>query len=505
MRTHPYAVPLLAALLPALVGAQIAMVFKVPSWGNDEPAHTGYVAALAEGRLPTIETDIVDDPDRFPGTAGEFRGWDEDHGDIWTANHPPLFHPAMVPVWWVASEHQSGMIITMRLANTLGFAVWLFPGGRDRARAGASTARGGGAGDGGRGGPDTRAAVGVLRQRRLGVGVRAAAGPDDDPDVAWCRDPAPAGHRCAGRDGGGGHPGPGRADGRVVRGRAAHRADPAGGVARRSGSLRHGRRHPGPRVRLVLRAQPAPVRRPHGPERPAGQVRAVPGGGTRPDRQHPGAHRAHTGHTDRDRGRAGARPDRAGALGATRRRAARCGVGAAVPAGTGHLAERGRFPRHRRRLPRPLPHAGDAAAGHGDRRRHARGGSLVAPPSACDPGGRASRLVGGRRVVSGAAGVAGGGAGPAGEVLRVRPAGELAGRRPVAGRVGGAGGRCRGWRSSRCWSGGRGRPRGPARSRSRRRAEWRSRSACSGRARPCPAAARCRRRVVRVRRSGWSP
>lgn len=123
---HRYAVPLLAAVMLALVGAQIALVFKVPSWGNDEPAHTGYVAALAEGRLPTIETDIVDDPARFPGTAGEFRGWDEEHGDIWTANHPPLFHLAMVPVWWVASDHQTAMIITMRLANTLGFAAWLF-------------------------------------------------------------------------------------------------------------------------------------------------------------------------------------------------------------------------------------------------------------------------------------------------------------------------------------------------------------------------------------------
>ncbi|MDR7255365.1 hypothetical protein J2X46_004367 [Nocardioides sp. BE266] len=123
---HPYAVPLLAATMLALVGAQIALVFKVPSWGNDEPAHTGYVAALAEGRLPTIETDIVDDPARFPGTAEEFRGWDEEHGDIWTANHPPLFHLAMVPVWWALSDHQSGMVITMRLANTLGFAAWLF-------------------------------------------------------------------------------------------------------------------------------------------------------------------------------------------------------------------------------------------------------------------------------------------------------------------------------------------------------------------------------------------
>ena len=77
------------------------------------------------GRLPTIDTDIVDDPARFPGTAGEFAGWDDAHGDIWTANHPPLFHLAMVPVWWVASDHQTPMIITMRLANTLGFAGWL--------------------------------------------------------------------------------------------------------------------------------------------------------------------------------------------------------------------------------------------------------------------------------------------------------------------------------------------------------------------------------------------
>lgn len=120
-----YAVPVLVALLMALVGAQIALIFKVPSWANDEPAHIGYVAALAQGQLPTINTDIVDDPARFPRTAAELQGWDEAHGDIWTANHPPAFHVAMVPVWWLLSDHQSGMVITMRLINTLGFAVWL--------------------------------------------------------------------------------------------------------------------------------------------------------------------------------------------------------------------------------------------------------------------------------------------------------------------------------------------------------------------------------------------
>lgn len=124
---HPRAIPLLLAVLIAAVGAQVALVSTVPSWANDEPAHVGYVAALAEGRLPTIETDIVDDPARFPLTAEELRGRDEEHGDIWTANHPPLVPLAMVPVWWALSDvNQSGMVITMRIANSLGFALWLF-------------------------------------------------------------------------------------------------------------------------------------------------------------------------------------------------------------------------------------------------------------------------------------------------------------------------------------------------------------------------------------------
>lgn len=124
---RPDAVALLGGVLLFLVGAQIALVHTVPSWANDEPAHLGYVAALASGDLPTIETDIVDDPARFPLTAEEFAGEDEEHGDIWTANHPPLFHLAMVPVWWALSDvNQSGMVITMRIANTLGFAAWLY-------------------------------------------------------------------------------------------------------------------------------------------------------------------------------------------------------------------------------------------------------------------------------------------------------------------------------------------------------------------------------------------
>lgn len=73
LAARPDVVPLLAAALLLLVGAQVALVFKVPSWGNDEPAHMGYVASLAAGDLPDIETDIVDDPARFPSTAEELR------------------------------------------------------------------------------------------------------------------------------------------------------------------------------------------------------------------------------------------------------------------------------------------------------------------------------------------------------------------------------------------------------------------------------------------------
>lgn len=118
-------IPLALAVMLVAIGAQIAFIFKVPSWGNDEPAHVGYIAALAEGNLPTIDTDIVDDPARFPGTAVEFQGWDEAHGDIWTANHPPIYHLMLVPIWWASSGDQTAMIVTMRLVNTVGFGLWL--------------------------------------------------------------------------------------------------------------------------------------------------------------------------------------------------------------------------------------------------------------------------------------------------------------------------------------------------------------------------------------------
>lgn len=123
---HPLTVPLLMAVLVLAVGAQVACVFKFPSWGNDEPAHLGYVAALARGDLPTIESDTVPDPAAFGDLAPALEGWDEEHGDIWTANHPPLFHLALLPLWWAGDGEPQQVFIALRLVNTLGFAAWVF-------------------------------------------------------------------------------------------------------------------------------------------------------------------------------------------------------------------------------------------------------------------------------------------------------------------------------------------------------------------------------------------
>lgn len=113
LAAHPMAVPILLACLLFTIGAQVACTFAIPSWSNDEPAHLGYVATLAHGDLPTI-----DSPSGFVGR-------DEAHDHIWTANHPPAFHVLMVPVWELSSGDVGAAAVAMRLANTLGFAVWL--------------------------------------------------------------------------------------------------------------------------------------------------------------------------------------------------------------------------------------------------------------------------------------------------------------------------------------------------------------------------------------------
>lgn len=111
---HPLAVPFLLAVVLLAIGAQAACLYNHPNPANDEPAHVGYVAALAEGDLPTIDT------------PSGYQGSDEAHSHIWTANHPPMFHALLVPVWWLSGDDPGTATIAMRLVNTVGFAGWLF-------------------------------------------------------------------------------------------------------------------------------------------------------------------------------------------------------------------------------------------------------------------------------------------------------------------------------------------------------------------------------------------
>ncbi|WP_147381415.1 hypothetical protein [Nocardioides immobilis] len=111
---HPLAVPFLLAIVMLAIGAQAACLYDHPNPANDEPAHIGYVAALARGDLPTIDT------------SSGYDGSDEAHSHVWTANHPPAFHALLVPIWWLSSGDAGAATIAMRLVNTAGFAGWLF-------------------------------------------------------------------------------------------------------------------------------------------------------------------------------------------------------------------------------------------------------------------------------------------------------------------------------------------------------------------------------------------
>lgn len=122
---HALAVPVLMAALVCLTGAFVAISAPIPSWANDEAPHLGYVDALSHGDLPTIESPIVEDWDRFPEDSWSLMGWDPAHRDIWVANHPPLYHLLLVPIWRVLSDDLAHAVVAMRLVNTLGYGAWI--------------------------------------------------------------------------------------------------------------------------------------------------------------------------------------------------------------------------------------------------------------------------------------------------------------------------------------------------------------------------------------------
>ncbi|MDP2289563.1 MAG: hypothetical protein Q8M22_00140 [Actinomycetota bacterium] len=76
----------LAIVALGLLGAYSLPLFSLP----DEPAHYGYAAEVADGRLPHIE-DLVP-VDGIAPLEELMNDRDEVRRTIWTANHPPLFY-----------------------------------------------------------------------------------------------------------------------------------------------------------------------------------------------------------------------------------------------------------------------------------------------------------------------------------------------------------------------------------------------------------------------------
>ena len=115
---------LLLGVLGFAMSAQVAIAMPA-LFKADERAHVAYAVALSQGTLPTIDTDIPDDPVRYPQLSESLFGADEAHRDIWVANHPPLFYVMTLPLVWLGDAVGSPglMLLGMRLLNALGFAL----------------------------------------------------------------------------------------------------------------------------------------------------------------------------------------------------------------------------------------------------------------------------------------------------------------------------------------------------------------------------------------------
>ena len=115
---------LLLAGLTFVLALQVA-VAMAPLAQKDERAHAAYAITLADGRLPTIDTPIPDDPAHYPALTEVQAGEDAAHRSIWTANHPPLYYLMSVPLVWFgdAIGHPGATLFGMRALNGLGIAL----------------------------------------------------------------------------------------------------------------------------------------------------------------------------------------------------------------------------------------------------------------------------------------------------------------------------------------------------------------------------------------------
>ena len=115
----------LAAVVLLIVGTGWYQIFDVaPYYQADEQAHVGYVLALQDGRLPTIDTPI-DEAEGGSALHERLLRSPERNHDVWVANNPPVAYVAALPAATVTRilGHATGPLVGLRATNLLFFAA----------------------------------------------------------------------------------------------------------------------------------------------------------------------------------------------------------------------------------------------------------------------------------------------------------------------------------------------------------------------------------------------
>ncbi|GGR61519.1 hypothetical protein GCM10010197_30850 [Nocardioides luteus] len=116
----------LVALFALSLSSYVALTRSFQYQTRDEGPNAGYAVELSQGELPTIDTPVTTDAERYPLVVeGRETMVDEPHRHIWTANHPPLYYLLSLPFVAAADalDAPTVMIVGMRLVNALGSAL----------------------------------------------------------------------------------------------------------------------------------------------------------------------------------------------------------------------------------------------------------------------------------------------------------------------------------------------------------------------------------------------
>ncbi|WP_328530615.1 phospholipid carrier-dependent glycosyltransferase [Nocardioides sp. NBC_00368] len=119
----------LLAAFAASMSVYVAATHALSYHARDEGPNASYAVSLHAGDLPTIDSPVALDRDRFPQIArGANREAFDRHRMIWTANHPPLYYLLGVP--WVALadafDQPQVLIVGMRATSALAYGVLVF-------------------------------------------------------------------------------------------------------------------------------------------------------------------------------------------------------------------------------------------------------------------------------------------------------------------------------------------------------------------------------------------